>query len=160
MRIRLAFKIALQELARVARPRRIQHIRMNGEVVEERQLNLVVGMLFIWIILFGVSSLALALAMPGESVESILSLVASSLGNTGPALGNYGPSNTWASMDSSALFITSILMWFGRLELLTAIIVLHPHTWRREEKSEGDVQAMAVMKKILDKDEDGQNNLR
>jgi hypothetical protein len=64
-------------------------------------------------------------------------------------------------MNSGALFITSILMWFGRLELLTAIILLHPHNWRREEKSDGERQGMAVVKRMLDREDEqtGQNKV-
>ena len=50
-------------------------------------------------------------------------------------------------------------MWFGRLELLTAIIVLHPRSWRREEKSDAERQGMAMVKRILERDEDDQNNV-
>ncbi|HJL98002.1 MAG TPA: TrkH family potassium uptake protein [Candidatus Poseidoniaceae archaeon] len=154
LRVSLAFKIAMRELRRIAQPRKIDRIRMNDEVVEDRQLGLIVGMLFVWVILFGGSSILLAIMMPDASFESIVSLVASSLGNTGPALDAYGPANTWVGMNNSGLILTSILMWFGRLELLTAVIVLHPHTWRREEKSEGEVQGLAVVKRILnEKDE-------
>jgi len=159
MRIRLALKIAFRELSRIAQPRKVQMIRMNGEVVEQKQVGLIVGMLFIWVALFAVSVILLALFMPDESFETIISVVAASLGNTGPALDSYGPSQTWASMDSGALFITSILMWFGRLELLTAIIVLHPHSWRKEEKPDGELQAMAMVKRILaDREEDQSQN--
>ena len=159
MRIRLALKIAFRELSRIAQPRKVQMIRLNGEVVEQKQVGLIVGMLFIWVALFAVSVILLALFMPDESFETILSVVAASLGNTGPALDSYGPSQTWASMDSGALFITSILMWFGRLELLTAIIVLHPHSWRKEEKPDGELQAMAMVKRILaDREEDQSQN--
>ena len=134
LRINLAFKVAMREIVRIGQPRRIQRIRMNGEVVEKHQLGLIVGMLFVWIGLFAISCVLLAICMPNESFESIISVVASSLGNTGPALGEFGPSNTWAEMNSGALLITSVLMWFGRLELLTAVILLHPRTWKREEK--------------------------
>ena len=92
--------------------------------------------------------------MPDASFETILSVAASGLGNTGPALGAYGPTETWASMNSGSLLFTSVLMWFGRLELLTAIIVLHPHSWRREEKADGERQGMAMVKRILDRESD------
>ena len=50
-------------------------------------------------------------------------------------------------------------MWFGRLELLMAIIVLHPHSWRKEEKADGELQAMAMVKRILaDREEDEAQN--
>ena len=152
MRIRIGVKVAFRELARIAKPRKIHVIRMNDEVVEQKQVSLVVGMLFIWVILFGFSCIVLAMMMPDESFETIFSVAASGLGNTGPALGAYGPTQTWASMNSGSLLFTSVLMWFGRLELLTAIIVLHPHSWRREEKSDGERQGMAMVKRILDRD--------
>ena len=56
-----------------------------------------------------------AITMPDSDFESVVVVVASSLGN-GPTLGDYGPSNTWASMGAPSAVITSILMWFGRLE--------------------------------------------
>ena len=45
-------------------------------------------------------------------METIISVVAASLGNTGPALGTFGPTNTWAEMHFGTLIMTSILMWF------------------------------------------------
>jgi trk system potassium uptake protein TrkH len=157
LRVSLAFKIAMRELRRIAQPRKIDRIRMNNEVVEDRQIGLIVGMLFVWVILFGGASILLAIMMPDASFESIVSLVASSLGNAGPALGEYGPSNTWVGMDKSELILTSILMWFGRLELLTAVIVLHPHTWRREDKSDGEVKGVAVVKRMLQEKEESES---
>jgi trk system potassium uptake protein TrkH len=149
LRINLAFKVAMRELVKIAHPRRIQRIRMNGEVVERQQLGLIVGMLFVWIGLFAISCLILAIFMENDSIESIISVVASCLGNTGPALGDYGPSETWAGMNSITLLITSVLMWFGRLELLTAVILLHPSTWAKEEKEQADRTAVALFKKLL-----------
>ena len=149
LRINLAFKVAMRELVKIAQPRRIDRIRMNGEVIERQQLGLIVGMLFVWIGLFAISCILLAICMPNDSFESIISVVASSLGNTGPALGEYGPSSNWASMNTPTLLITSILMWFGRLELLTAVILLHPRTWRKEEKDLTEWSAIAMWRKMI-----------
>jgi trk system potassium uptake protein TrkH len=153
LRITLAFKVAMRELVKIAQPRKIDQIRMNGEVVEQNQIGLIVGMLFVWVGLFGLSSILLSIFMPSDTFESVITVVASSLGNTGPALGDYGPSATWAGMNSGALVMTSILMWFGRLELLTAVILMHPHTWRREEKVQSDRAAIALFRRIMEDDE-------
>ncbi len=149
LRINLAFKVAMRELVRIAKPRKIERIRMNGEVVERNQIGLIVGMLFVWVGLFGISSILLAIFLPDASFESITTLVASSLGNTGPAMGEFGPSNTWAEMNFGGLLLTSILMWFGRLELLTAVILLHPSTWAKEDKEQADRTAVALFKRLL-----------
>ena len=153
LRIMLAFKVAMRELVKIAQPRKIDQIRMNGEVVEQNQIGLIVGMLFVWVGLFGLSSILLSIFMPSDTFESVITVVASSLGNTGPALGDYGPAATWAGMNSGALVMTSILMWFGRLELLTAVILMHPHTWRREEKVQSDRAAIALFRRIMEDDE-------
>jgi len=152
LRINLAFKVAMRELVRIAQPRKVQTIRMNGEVVGNQQLGLIVGMLFVWIGLFAISSILLAFITPSEDFESILALVASSLGNTGPTIGNYGPTETWAGLNSGALLLTSILMWFGRLELLTAVILLHPHTWRSESKDQAPRGALARLKRMISRE--------
>jgi trk system potassium uptake protein TrkH len=142
MRIRIGVKVAFRELARIAQPRKIHMIRMNKEVVEDKQVSLVVGMLFIWVLLFGFSCIVLALMMPDASFETIFSVAASGLGNTGPALGDYGPTSTWAGMNSGSLVFTSILMW------------------RKEEKADGERQGMAMVKRILDReDSEDQNNV-
>ena len=108
---------------------------MNDEVVDNDRLGLIVGMLFVWTGLFALSCIVLAVTMPNSDFESVVAVVASSLGNTGPTLGDYGPSNTWASMGTPSLIITSILMWFGRLELMTALLLLHPeHGLEKKEK--------------------------
>ena len=152
LRVNLAFKVAMRELVRIAQPRKVQTVRMNGEVVGNQQLGLIVGMLFVWIGLFAIASILLAFIAPDENFESILALVASSLGNTGPTLGNYGPTETWAGLNSGALLLTSILMWFGRLELLTAVILLHPHTWRSESRDQAPRGALTRLKRMISRE--------
>ena len=128
MRIILAFKVAMRELVRIAQPRKIKQIRMNGEVVEAQQIDKIVGMLFVWIGLFGISSILLAILMLDDSFQSIIGITASSLGNTGPALGAYGPSSTWSPLNSGVLIFSSILMWFGRLESVSYTHLTLPTT--------------------------------
>lgn len=154
MRVKLALKVAWRELGRISQPRRIVPIRMNDEVVERDRLDLVIGMLFVWTGLFALSCIILAVTMPSSDFESVVAVVASSLGNTGPTLGDYGPSNTWASMGAPSLVITSILMWFGRLELMTALLLLHPRTWAREEREAPDRASVKLIRELFEKMEE------
>ena len=154
MRVKLALKVAWRELGRISQPRRIVPIRMNDEVVERDRLDLVIGMLFVWTGLFALACIILAVTMPSSDFESVVAVVASSLGNTGPTLGDYGPSNTWASMGAPSLVITSILMWFGRLELMTALLLLHPRTWAREEREAPDRASVKLIRELFEKMEE------
>lgn len=154
MRVKLALKVAWRELGRISQPRRIVQIRMNNEVVERDRIDLIVGMLFVWTGLFALSCVILAVTMPSSNFESVVAVVASSLGNTGPTLGEYGPSNTWASMGTPSLLFTSILMWFGRLELMTALLLLHPKTWAREEREAPDRASVKLIRDLFEKMEE------
>ena len=157
MRVKLGLKIAWREIGRIVQPKRVVQIRMNNEVVDNERLGLIVGMLFVWTGLFAISCIILAVTMPNSDFESVVAVVASALGNTGPTLGDYGPSNTWASMGTPSLLITSILMWFGRLELMTALLLLHPRTWAREEREAPDRASVKLIRELFEKMEDKSN---
>jgi trk system potassium uptake protein TrkH len=129
LRIRIAFELAKREVLRIIQPKKVIAMRVNEEVIEEDQVWIVLGMLSSWMVLAMSSMLLISFLQPGWNMEDVLSVVVSSLGNTGPALGTFGPTATWSSMNPVTLFWTSILMWFGRLELLTVLVLLHPRTW-------------------------------
>ncbi|MDE0707679.1 MAG: TrkH family potassium uptake protein, partial [Candidatus Poseidoniales archaeon] len=135
LRLRLAFVLARREIHRMVQPRAIVSVRMNGEVVDDSRMWVVIGMLATWAALAMTSLVVLALFEPTHSLETILSVIFAALGNTGPALGAFGPTSTWAGLNWYSLFYTSLLMWAGRLELLTVLVLFHPRTWRRENKN-------------------------
>ena len=138
LRLNLAIKAGMRELSRIFNPHQIKKIRHNGETISDERLWNIFGVLILWVLLFMGSCLIVALLERGENfdMETIISVVAASLGNTGPALGSFGPTNTWAEMHFGTLIMTSILMWMGRLELLTVLILIHPRTWSDEKTGE------------------------
>ncbi len=138
LRLNLAIKAGMRELSRIFNPHQIKKIRHNGETISDERLWNIFGVLILWVLLFMGSCLIVALLERGDNfdMETIISVVAASLGNTGPALGTFGPTNTWAEMHFGTLIMTSILMWMGRLELLTVLILIHPRTWSDEKTGE------------------------
>ena len=134
LRLRLAFVLARREIHRMVQPQAIVSVRMNDEVVDDSRMWVVIGMLTTWAALAMISLVVLAFFEPTHSLETILSVIFAALGNTGPALGAFGPTSTWAGLNWYSLFYTSLLMWAGRLELLTVLVLFHPRTWRKESK--------------------------
>jgi trk system potassium uptake protein TrkH len=129
MRIRIAFELAKREVVRIIQPRRVVAIRFNQQIIEERKIWIVLGMLASWMILVTVSILILSFLEPSLNLTDVLSVSISLLGNTGPALGAFGPTGTWAALSEPSMLIATMLMWLGRLELLTVLVLLHPKTW-------------------------------
>ena len=73
---------------------------------------------------------ALGFSMMGINFESSIGIAASSLGNVGPALGQFGPVNNYASLPAIGKWWSAFLMLIGRLELFTVLILLTPFFWR------------------------------
>jgi trk system potassium uptake protein TrkH len=129
MRIRIAFELAKREVVKIIQPRRVVAIRFNQQIIEERKIWIVLGMLSSWMVLVTVSMLMLSFLEPTLEMTDVLSVSISLLGNTGPALGAFGPTATWAALSEPSMVIATMLMWLGRLELLTVLVLLHPRTW-------------------------------
>jgi len=93
------------------------------------------GMLSSWMVLVTVSMLTISFLEPDLEMVDVLSVSISLLGNTGPALGDFGPSGapaSWAGLSTPSLLASTMLMWLGRLELLTVLVLLHPRTWESD----------------------------
>jgi trk system potassium uptake protein TrkH len=74
---------------------------------------------------------ALGFSLMGFDFESSIGIAASTLGNVGPALGEFGPSNTYAALPNFGQWWASFLMLLGRLELFTILILFTPFFWKR-----------------------------
>ncbi|HIC50908.1 MAG TPA: TrkH family potassium uptake protein [Candidatus Poseidoniales archaeon] len=129
LRIRIAFELAKREVLKIIQPRQVIAIRFNQQVIEERKIWIVLGMLSSWMVLVTASMLAISFLEPSLEMTDVLSISISLLGNTGPALGAFGPTGTWATLSEPSMIIATMLMWLGRLELLTVLVLLHPRTW-------------------------------
>ena len=135
LRIRIAFELAKREVMKIIQPRRIVAIRFNRSVVDEERVWIILGMVSSWLVLVTASMLTISFLEPNLDMDDVLSVSISLLGNTGPALGDFGPSGaaaSWASMSTPSLLASTMLMWLGRLELLTVLVLLHPRTWESD----------------------------
>ena len=87
-----------------------------------------------YIIIFAVASLLLAIICyddPQMNIESILSAVATTLGNVGPGFGSVGPTLSFAEIHPAGKMLLFFCMWIGRLEIVTALILLVPEFWKK-----------------------------
>ncbi|MEC8874160.1 MAG: potassium transporter TrkG [Candidatus Thermoplasmatota archaeon] len=132
LRIRIAFELAKREVIKIIQPRKVVAIRFNKSVVDEEKIWIIIGMISSWMVLVTASMLTISFLEPSLAMTDVLSVSISLLGNTGPALGVFGPAGaaaSWADLSMPSMVISTMLMWLGRLELLTVLVLLHPRTW-------------------------------
>lgn len=71
------------------------------------------------------------LADSSMDIVSMVSAVASSLGNVGPGLGDVGPTGNYLGLPALSKWLLSSLMIIGRLEILPILILFNPEVWRK-----------------------------
>ncbi len=128
IRLLIVLKAVKRKLHSYLAPRRVMSIRIGKEVLEEEAVNGIMIFFILYILIF-VLSAGIAVAL-GMDLVSGSSASAASLGNIGPGLGEVGPSGTFAEIHSFTKVWFSLCMWFGRLEIFTALVLFNPELYR------------------------------
>jgi trk system potassium uptake protein TrkH len=129
VRALILVKQAARELGRVAHPRAVLLLTLKGSRVENQVIFAVLSFMLLWAGTHIV--LTFALLLSGLDFGSAFPLVVASVNNLGPALGEFGPAGSYASLDDLQTLLLGLAMIAGRLELMTFFVVLMPAFWRR-----------------------------
>lgn len=131
IRLLLLFRHLGTDMARLSHPSRVKPIEFRGNVIDDDEF------LSIWMYFFGYALCfafgALALAASGLNLQDSMATSAASLANMGPLLDMTLPSSGLRYEDFSGLQMTvaALLMLIGRVEVLVALSLLLPSTWRQ-----------------------------
>lgn len=129
VRIVLLMKNGLVEFKRRLHPKAIIPVHLNKRPVSDVIIYNLLAFIFLYLFIFTIGSIAIT-AMGVDFVEAI-SAVATSLGNVGPGLGQFGPAGSFSEMPDAGKWVLSLLMLMGRLELFTVALIMTPYFWRR-----------------------------
>jgi trk system potassium uptake protein TrkH len=129
IRAQILFKQIFRELLRTIHPRIYNPVKLSDTLVSNATVFAVLAYVFMYASC--VIVLTLLLTASGLDVISGFSAAVASLNNTGPGLGEVGPSTTYANLNDTQTWICSFAMLLGRLELFTLLVVLTPAFWRK-----------------------------
>jgi trk system potassium uptake protein TrkH len=129
VRAQILFKQLFRELLRTIHPRIYSPVKLAHRPVSNATVFAVLAYLFVYVA--SVVVLTLLLTASGLDVLTAFSAAVVSLNNTGPGLGDVGPTATYAGLTNTQTWICSFAMLLGRLELLTLLVVLTPAFWRK-----------------------------
>ncbi|GAA4963659.1 TrkH family potassium uptake protein [Algibacter aquimarinus] len=124
----ILIKNGFLEFKRTLHPSAILPVRYNKRAISGDIVFNILGFFILYMLSFIIG--ALGFSMMGIEFKSAIGLAASSLGNVGPALGDFGPVNNYSNLPSIGKWWCSFLMLIGRLELFTVLILLTPFFWR------------------------------
>nr|AIF04734.1 trk system potassium uptake protein (trkH) [uncultured marine group II/III euryarchaeote KM3_176_D09] len=130
IRIEILLKALWRELFLVIHPRAVRKLRLGAKVLDETLVRNVAVFFFIYIILFLTGALVLLYLEPGWTLVDAMGASIACLSNVGPGLGAVGPGASYAGLASPTLGVLSLLMWLGRLEIITGLLLFFPGTYR------------------------------
>lgn len=128
-RLLLLIKTLRRNVRQMLNPRKVELIRNNGEVVDQKILDNTNAYLSAYVII--VFTLFLLLSLDGFSVETNLSAVLCTFNNIGPGLAQVGPTCNFSHFSDFSKLLLSFAMLAGRLEIFPMLVLLSPNTWKR-----------------------------
>lgn len=129
VRVLLVLKHAWMEIRKQLHPRAVFVPKVGGRPVREHVMLNVLGFILIYMMLFGVGSLAMA--MLGLSLPAAAGAAATAISNVGPGLAELGPVANFGELPPVGHLVLTFLMLVGRLEIYTVLLLFHPGLWRR-----------------------------
>jgi trk/ktr system potassium uptake protein len=134
VRVLLVLKSGYRELFHALHPKAVIPVKLGGIPVKDELLRPSNVFVASYIIIFAVACLLLAIVSYGDpqmTIETIVSAVATTLGNVGPGFGKVGPMYSFAEIHPAGKMILFFCMWIGRLEIVTALVLLLPEFWKK-----------------------------
>jgi trk system potassium uptake protein TrkH len=125
----LLYKQVYREIVHSMHPRAVYSIRFGGHVAPPSILFAVLAFAFMYML--SIVALTLIMVFTGLDVITAFTAIVASVNNTGPGLGEVGPSSTYAGLEDFQTWICIFAMLLGRLEIFTLLVVLTPAFWRR-----------------------------
>lgn len=123
------FKLAQRELLRIIHPRVVHPVALGRIVVPPDVIWAVMAFMLIYGgVTVGLTMLMLA---SGLDVVTAFTAVIASLNNIGPGMGKVGPAGNFGGLNDFQIWLCSIAMLLGRLELLSVLVLFTPQFWRR-----------------------------
>ena len=125
----LLFKSLRRNIHKVLHHRRVQSIRINGQVMDEKVLDSANAYLSAYVIILFMSFLVISL--DGFSVGTNFSAVLACFNNIGPGLEAVGPTCNYAAYSWLSKLVLIMDMLAGRLEIFPILVLFSRSTWKQ-----------------------------
>ncbi len=128
-RISILGRVMFNEFKRIVHPNAVIPVRMSGKIVPSAVQSAILAYTVLYV---GMIILGIFVNMTfGLDFLDAYGLSASSVSNVGPALGHYGPMDSFSSLPALIKWFCSFQMLVGRLEFFAVLLLLMPAFWKR-----------------------------
>ena len=125
-RVVMVVRQGYREIKQLVHPKAQFLVKMGGRRVSESVVLSVSGFIAIWMICF--VFLMVGMNMAGLDLESSFGAAVATLTNLGPGLGSVA--TTFADVSDAGVWLGTLGMILGRLEVFSLLVLLTPQFWR------------------------------
>jgi trk system potassium uptake protein TrkH len=129
IRVLIYIKNSFTELKRLIHPNAVIPVKFNKTGISPEVLNNVFAFISFYFLVLAIG--VVFLAALGYDLGSSYSAAATAIGNVGPGIGAFGPTENFNHLPVIGKWFLSFLMIAGRLELFTVLILFSPGFWRK-----------------------------
>jgi len=129
VRLAIFFKSGIAEFKRRIHPNAIIPVKINGRPISQQTTNNVMAFMVFYIMIMAMATLFFCAL--GVDFNEALGTSVSALGNVGPAIGQFGPANTYAAFPAVGKWVLTFVMLIGRLEIFTVLLLFSRVLWKR-----------------------------
>ena len=129
VRIATLYKVMCNEFKRIVHPNAVLPVRMAGKIVPANVQSAILAytVIYMFMVIVGV----VVNVAGGLDFLNAFGLSAASVGNIGPALGDYGPMDSLGLLPPAIKWFCTFQMLVGRLEFFAVLLLLTPEFWKR-----------------------------
>ena len=128
-RIIILLKSVAKEIMLAAHPKSTHKICMNGRPLEHETMRAVNVFMVSYLVVFAVS--LLIISVDNLDFTTNFTAVAATLNNIGPGLSKVGPTCNFLVYSPLSIFVLTLDMLIGRLEIFPMLILFSPYTWKK-----------------------------
>ena len=129
MRALIVFRQVMREIVRTVHPNAVRAVKLSETPLTTKIIFAVMAFAFAYMAI--IVSLTLLMSFSGLDIVTGFSATVASINNTGPGLGEVGPATTFKSLNDFQIWVCTVAMLLGRLEIFTLLVVFSPAFWRK-----------------------------
>lgn len=127
-RVLLLFKNFTRSIRLAARPQKVQMLRLDGQIIDEKVLAATNAYLVAYVIIMVISFLIVSI--DGFSVATNVSAVTACFNNIGPGFEKVGPMANYGEFSVISKLVLIVDMLAGRLEIFPILTLFAKETWK------------------------------
>lgn len=125
----IILKMIKREFKHILKPNSVNSLRLDGESLSVETGRSAVSYFSIYTVI--IIAATLLISLDGLDFTTNFTATVACFNNIGPGLGLVGPMGNFSVFSYFSKIILSLVMLFGRLEVIPMVVILSPSTWKR-----------------------------